>query len=141
MSLHFVIKCVLNHRIRGKLCVQYKMNPFWAFVVVNYCNLWYPVISVRKWNACYFFLIFCYQMKSPGTWKIYLPLFFFVHMLFLSYKPVKVWIIDMDDPVYQLFGNPTGDILNITFNCCFCESVYCNESENSQEFFGVVLMN
>ena len=76
MSLHFVIKCVLNHRIRGKLCVQYKMNPFWAFVVVNYCNLWYPVISVRKWNVCYFFLIFCYQMKCPYIWKIYLPLFF-----------------------------------------------------------------
>ena len=76
MSLHFVIKCVLNNRIRGKLCVQYKMNPFWTFIIVYYCNLWYPVISVRKWNVCYFFLIFCYQMKCPGTRRINLPLFF-----------------------------------------------------------------
>ena len=76
LSLHFVIKCVLNNRIRGKLCVQYKMNPFWTFIIVYYCNLWYPVISVRKWNVCYFFLIFCYKMKCLGILRIYLPLFF-----------------------------------------------------------------
>ena len=95
LSLHFVIKCVLNHRIRGKLCVQYKMNPFWAFVVVNYCNLWYPVISVRKWNVCYFFLIFCYQMKCPGTRRINLPLFFscifyYCHMNQIRYEQI-IW--------------------------------------------------
>ena len=28
LSLHFVIKCALNNRIRDNLCVQYKMNPF-----------------------------------------------------------------------------------------------------------------
>ena len=71
LSLHFVIKCVLNHRIRGKL-----LNPFWTFVIVYYCNLWYPVISVRKWNVCYFFMIFCYEMKFPDALKINLPLFF-----------------------------------------------------------------
>ena len=47
-----------------------------SIIVVYYCNLWYPVISVRKWNVCYFFLIFCYKMKCLGILRIYLPLFF-----------------------------------------------------------------
>ena len=61
-----------------------------SIIVVYYCNLWYPVISVRKWNVCYFFLIFCYQMKFPGALTINVPLFFsymhyYCHTSWLKY--------------------------------------------------------
>ena len=76
LSLHFVIKCVLNNRIRDKLCVQYKINPFWTFFLVYFCYFCYSCYFCYEMKFLLFFLIFCYQMKCPGILKIYLPQFF-----------------------------------------------------------------
>ena len=77
LSLHFVIKCVLNNRIRDKLCVQYKMNPFWIFFLVYFCYNCYSCYFCYEMKFLLFFPIFCYQMKCPGILKIFLPLFLF----------------------------------------------------------------
>ena len=67
--------CLKSQNKRQALC-PIQNESILSIIVVNYCNLWYPVISVRKWNVCYFFLIFCYEMKFPDALKINLPLFF-----------------------------------------------------------------
>ena len=91
LSLHFVMKCVLNNRIRDKLCVQFKMNPFWTFFLVYFYYYHNSCYFCYEMKFLLFFLIFCYQIKCPGILKIYLPKFlsythYYCHISLLKYK-------------------------------------------------------
>ena len=85
------MKCVLNNRIRDKLCVQFKMNPFWTFFLVYFYYYHNSCYFCYEMKFLLFFLIFCYQIKCPGILKIYLPKFlsythYYCHISLLKYK-------------------------------------------------------
>ena len=92
---YFLYERCLKYQKKASALCPANRGAFWTFVIIYYCNLWYPVISVRKWNVCYFFLIFCYEMKCLPSLKIYIPLFFSheyysCHISWLKYQG-SIW--------------------------------------------------